>query len=87
MKEELIIEMKKSIYEVVNGEEKLVSLVGVYPINVTEYIQELGGEEIEDLFESNGWQWDFWQKFSLNDEAYMCAGSGYYGNLTFSKQT
>lgn len=83
MKKQLIENMKIAINKVINGEQKSVSLDGIYPNDVKEYIEELGGEDLQE-FDSNGWQWDFWMYFLYNGQRYMLAGSGYFGDLTFN---
>lgn len=35
-------------------------------------------------FDTNGWQWDWWQDFSYKGKAYTLAGSGYYGGHSFN---
>ncbi len=35
-------------------------------------------------FDANGWQWDWWQKFSYKGKKYTLSGSGYYGGHSFS---
>lgn len=34
-------------------------------------------------FETNGWQYDWWQKFVCNGKNYTLSGSGYYGGHSF----
>lgn len=34
-------------------------------------------------FETNGWQWDWWQDFKHEGKRYTLAGSGYYGGHAF----
>lgn len=36
-----------------------------------------------DLFDTNGWQWDWWQEFSYRGKRYTLSGSGYHGGHTF----
>lgn len=71
----------------VDTKDEEVKLLGVYLNDVIEYIRErpdFFGFEVGD-FESNGWQWDFWQPFKLNGESFMLSGSGYYGKLTIKR--
>jgi hypothetical protein len=37
-----------------------------------------------DGFETNGWQWDWWQHFSHGGKNYTLSGSGYYGGHAFN---
>lgn len=34
-------------------------------------------------FDTNGWQWDWWQHFTCQGKEYTLSGSGYYGGHTF----
>lgn len=36
-----------------------------------------------DGFDTNGWQWDWWQHFSYWGKEYVLSGSGYYGGHAF----
>lgn len=36
-----------------------------------------------DGFDTNGWQWDWWQNFEHNGKRYVLSGSGYYGGHGF----
>lgn len=36
-----------------------------------------------DGFETNGWQWDWWQTFEFQGAKYTLRGSGYYGGHSF----
>lgn len=36
-----------------------------------------------DGFDTNGWQWDWWQSFSYEGKDYTLSGSGYYGGHSF----
>ena len=36
-------------------------------------------------FDTNGWQWDWWQEFRLDGVAYLLRGSGYYGGHEFHR--
>lgn len=36
-----------------------------------------------DGFDTNGWQWDWWQHFSHGGKRYVLNGSGYYGGHGF----
>lgn len=36
-----------------------------------------------DGWSTNGWQWDWWQRFENDGKCYILHGSGYYGGLSF----
>lgn len=35
-------------------------------------------------FDTNGWQWDWWQHFTHDGKEYTLSGSGYYGGHAFN---
>ena len=35
-------------------------------------------------FDTNGWQWDWWQNFEYKGKSYTLSGSGYYGGHSFA---
>lgn len=35
-------------------------------------------------FDTNGWQYDWWQHFTHNGKEYTLSGSGYYGGHSFN---
>ena len=50
--------------------------------DVAEYLESIGAVEYEEL-ETNGWQWDAWLRYKLNDVVYCISACGYYGGITF----
>ena len=40
----------------------------------------------DDDFETNGWDWDWWQHFLHNGTGYTLHGSGFYGGLSFERE-
>lgn len=78
--------LKMALEVVINEDEDNIELgTGCYIADVTKIMKSLGAEDLKDKFETNGWQWDFWQYYELNGQQYMLSGSGYYGDLKFSK--
>ena len=49
--------------------------------DIDTYLKGLG-EEFGDM-ETNGWQYDFWQNYKINNKYYCLSGSGYYGGIKF----
>jgi len=83
MKEtDLIKDMESAINEVVNGDAVEAKLVGVYPADVKNYVEKLKGIESDEM-DINGWEWDFWMYYTIEDTKYVLSGSGYYGSLVF----
>jgi hypothetical protein len=69
--------MESSIQQVLKGEKKSVKLHYCRPNDVIEYIERIGGEDLED-FESNGWKWNYFLKVEHNGIKYELSGDGYY---------
>jgi hypothetical protein len=40
-------------------------------------------DRCRDGFDTNGWQWDWWQMFTFKGKDYTLSGSGYYGGHAF----
>lgn len=53
--------------------------------DVDQYLNELGTNL--DNYNSNGWQHDYWRSWNINETKYTLAGSGYYGGISFSKDS
>ena len=86
MKEVIIESMKTSIKKLLDDDSDMVKLPGIFPNDVIEFVEkELGGKHNED-WETNGWQWDYWINFKINDKEYTLSGDGYYGTPTFGKK-
>ena len=79
-------EFKEKAQRILEGKAIAFTTIELVSPNKAEQILlELGFED-EDNFECNGWDWDFWKKYSKDGATYTLAGSGWYNNgLTFSK--
>jgi hypothetical protein len=87
MKENIKLAMEVAIRKVISGKTKSVEIFGIYPNDVIEYVtKELKGKHKED-WDTNGWQWDYWMDFEIDNEKYTLSGSGYYGGATFGLNT
>jgi len=78
-------EFKQQVEKLLQGEfdsfktEELLS-----PDKADKILKDLGFEQ--GNFDSNGWDWDFWQDYEKDDVKYTLAGSGWYNNgLSFTK--
>ena len=40
-------------------------------------------DDYRDGFSTNGWQWDWWQRFTYKGVNFVLEGSGYYGGHRF----
>ena len=77
---------KERLEQLIKEELAYIKTEGLLSPHIAEQIiLELGFQD-EDNFECNGWDWDFWKKYSKDGVTYTLAGSGWYNNgLTFSK--
>ena len=76
--------MIENINKVLNGEIESIELLYCRPINVLNYIESIGGEEIE--LDRNGRQWDYWMKLEVNGEMYQLSGDGFYQSSAVFKK-
>lgn len=74
---------QEAIEDVLEGNSKSQTLKYVYINDVDAIVKDLGGVKLDDRFDSNGWQWDFWQYYKIGHHIYILSGSGYYGGYTF----
>ena len=42
-----------------------------------------GVKKVEDGFSTNGWEYDWWQKFEYQGKQYVLSGSGWLGGHSF----
>lgn len=59
-----------------------------FPVGeLVDVVSHLGLIKDEDGFDTNGWQWDWWQRFTdKKGQLWILAGSGYYGGVSFAKE-
>lgn len=48
-------------------------------------LEKLGFKNRREEFDINGWQIDFWDYYTLNNESYTLSGSFFYGNYELTK--
>jgi hypothetical protein len=82
MKEQLLQEMREGIDKVVSGEIQSFRSGFLPPSEFVDYIE--GKYSQQDDFDTNGWDYDYWIRFTINDKKYTVYGSGYYGGVTFA---
>lgn len=46
-------------------------------------VAKIATDESREGFDTNGWQWDWWQYVTYNGKNYTLSGSGYYGGHSF----
>lgn len=73
---------KKAILSVINEEKKEIKLDLCIPNDIEEFLKELGYKRGE--IETNGWQYDYWISYKEENKSFTFAGSGYYGEQSFS---
>lgn len=83
--EALINDMTYQMNEVINGELERAQSSYLSMNAVVKIAEGLGMVNLDDL-DTNGWQWDAWMTFKINNEYYVVEGAGYYGGVKFYKQ-
>ena len=81
-KEDFLKNIDKAIEAGVTWKDKTAHLPARKAI---EWVKEAGLAEVEDSFLSNGYAWDWWCSFTLNNNEYILGGSGYDGGMSFEK--
>jgi hypothetical protein len=76
-------EMIKGIDLVLSGKKKEVEIPRIKPNDIIEYIESLGGENDDDSFNTNGWEWDYWFTLKINGKNYDVSGDGYYNDSAY----
>lgn len=79
--EQLKRELHEGVSKVLSGESKKFQLEGICPNWIKIYL-ELNGYECSDL-DTNGWDSDWWLRFTKDEKSFTAFGSGYYGNFEF----
>ena len=77
--------IRKGIECLFQGEIEKLEIDCYSPSKIFKIIKSMGIEIDEDEFETNGWQYDYWQNITHNNKKYVIHGSGYYGNLTIEE--
>lgn len=72
----------KGIGEVIDGMKKGFECRGVTPEMIKTHMEK-HKYETGDL-ETNGWEYDWWLKFTKAGKSFTASGSGYYGWFAFS---
>ena len=87
MKRELTKEEKdyliQNIMSVLETGEEWEDEIFHQPVGaIIQALEEIDGVEVdEDGFDTNGWQWDWWQRFNYNGKVFALFGSGWNGGL------
>lgn len=69
---------------IINGELEESEFEFLYAGDIAKYLEEKYGLRHHEM-DTNGWDYDFWITYIINEEKYVISGSGYYGNLKFYK--
>jgi hypothetical protein len=81
---EIKIDIENSLTSLFNDEIQNISIDCFCPSRVVSILNCMGANVDED-FDTNGWQYDYWIKFTFKDRRYQVSGSGYYGNMVISE--
>jgi len=83
LRAELISDMQVGINKVINGELDIYENSFLNRNDILSYLKILGFKETNS--DRNGWQEDYWYYLEYNSFKYAVTGSGFYGDLSFSK--
>lgn len=85
LKELVNEEMKKNVDAVISGDKPYAHLLYTKPNDVIVYLKSIGYDVSNHDIDTNGWQWDYWINFEINNKKYMLSGDGFYqDSATFS---
>jgi len=76
--------MEITIDMIINGELEESEFEFLYAGDIAKYLLEKYELHHHEM-DTNGWDYDFWIYYIINEQSYMISGSGYYGNLKFMK--
>ena len=74
--------IKALIQPVLDGSKESIGIGYIPPAEVITVMEEEGYELQED-WDTNGWDHDFWMYFIKDEKTFMFAGSWYYGSYSF----
>ncbi len=83
LKAKLLEEFKIGVQQVINGKIPEYSTLLAMG-DIEEYMKSIGTET--DEMTTNGWEWDWWNPYTIDGQEYNLSGSGYYGGTTFQKE-
>lgn len=82
--ESLDLDMKSRVEAVVDGRLESAKFDVGIPCQFDAFIQRKYGVKRQDL-DTNGWDWDFWVTYIIEEKKYTLAGSGWYGGISFAR--
>lgn len=80
-------QIKAEIKKLLTGEIEQVEIDTIPPSKLGDLIEEYGGIVLNDDFDTNGWDYDYWLPFTYNGVRYTIFGGGYYGGVKVYKDT
>jgi hypothetical protein len=88
IKAEILEEMASLIDQVISGKIDKAELYFVRPEDVNKYLETVGWiDNGEKDIDTNGWEWDFWINYDVNNNKYILSGDGYYyDHVTFARR-
>lgn len=82
--ESLHIDMESRVVAVVEGRLESAKFEVGIPDQFDAFLHEKYGVSKQDL-DTNGWDWDFWATYVIEEKKYTLAGSGWYGGISFTR--
>jgi hypothetical protein len=80
MTNDIKIFLADSFKKLINKEVDIVKVDYLCPSLAISILESLGADVSDDM-DTNGWQYDYWIKFTYNGNKYCISGGGYYGTL------
>ena len=82
---EVINIIKEELTKLFNSEVESIDIDCLCPSKAIDILESLGADVSEEL-NTNGWQYDYWIKFTHKSKRYYISGSGYYGNVMIAEE-
>lgn len=85
LKSELDEAVKLALAEWTLSDSRSISLPMISLERYSEIMKELGWTENDDMYDTNGWEPDFWMYFEKDSSRICLSGSLRYSNFSMSK--
>lgn len=72
-------DIKNQVDKFLKGEIEHCFFPCAYPQIINDYLDSIGGKNLKDTLDINGWQWDYRYQYEINGTEYTISGCGYWG--------
>lgn len=76
---------EQKIVDFLGNDSKTLRLESSCPSELIDILDAHGWVAVEDSFDTNGWQYDWWQQVVSFGKTMTLSGSGYYGGAEITK--